>query len=265
MFRILIVDDDRAAAHLLRTVLKRLQRPHEEHLARDGVEALAFLRACGTEGQPDRPNLVLLDMNMPNLDGLETLSAIKSDPDLCVIPVIMFSSVSTPHQVRRCYEAHANCYVLKPTDLERSVNFVRAIEAFWIDFAHLPSRDQVLPASGSGTEVASGSTEATSQATRRDDSPGKEIATSAQGRGCEEHQRLFNGFGEAVGELVKLHQQQFLAIVEGDTDSHRFDLLIHMANESKQRAKYAYLSHVEAHGCSSKNAINEAGTRSDHR
>jgi two-component system response regulator len=257
MFRILIVDDDPAAAHLLRTLFKSLRRPHEAHFVRDGVEALNFLRSAGNHGQDGRPNLVILDIHMPHLDGFGTLSAIKSDPHLCTIPVIMFSSAAAPHEVLKCYQSHANCYVVKPTDLERSVNFVRAIEAFWIDFAHQPS--------GSGMEFASGATEATSWTTRRDDSLGQEVPTPARRRGCEEYKSLLNRFGEAVRELIKLHEQQFLAVVEGDTDSHRFDLLIHMANENKQTAKYDYLSHVESHGCTSTNAINEAGTRSNHR
>jgi hypothetical protein len=67
---------------------------------------------------------------------------------------------------------------------------------------------------------------------------------------CREQRRLLDAFGEAVQGLLLLHEQQFLAIVAGDLDSHRFDLLIHMANEAKQKVKYAYLEHVEAHGCS---------------
>jgi hypothetical protein len=67
---------------------------------------------------------------------------------------------------------------------------------------------------------------------------------------CEEHRRLLDEFGEAVEELLLLHEHQFLAIVQGDTESHRFDLLIHMANEKKLLAKYAYIRHVESHGCS---------------
>jgi hypothetical protein len=66
---------------------------------------------------------------------------------------------------------------------------------------------------------------------------------------CEESRRLLEAFGEAVKELRLLHEEQFLAVVEGDTDSHRFDLLIHMAIERKHQAKYAYLAHTEAHGC----------------
>jgi hypothetical protein len=74
---------------------------------------------------------------------------------------------------------------------------------------------------------------------------------------CAEQRRLLDMFGEAVQELMLLHEQQFLAIVAGDLESHRFDLLIHMANEKKQQAKYAYLHHVETHGCSANNGIDQ--------
>lgn len=74
---------------------------------------------------------------------------------------------------------------------------------------------------------------------------------------CPEQRRLLDAFGEAVQGLLLLHEQQFLAIVAGDLDSHRFDLLIHMANEAKQRAKYAYIEHVDAHGCSSDNVTHQ--------
>jgi hypothetical protein len=76
------------------------------------------------------------------------------------------------------------------------------------------------------------------------------IEKFAQGAGCHEHNRLLDDFGGAVRELLRLHQQQFMAIVDGDGECSRFDLLIHMANEYKQSTKYAYLRHVEAHGCS---------------
>jgi CheY-like chemotaxis protein len=225
--------------------------------------------------------LILLDMTMPRLSGLETLAAIKNDPELGVIPVIMYSSVSSSAEVRKCYQAHANCYVLKPTDLERSVKFVQAVEAFWIDFALLSSCDERTPKGGqsadskrkdpamdalrpgevrSGPEIANKSGEATRRAMRIDGSPVKESAAPARGPGCDEHNRLLDRFGEAVQELLKLHEQQFLAIVGGDTEGHRFDLLIHMANEKKQQAKYAYLLHVESHGCSNTNAIDETRT-----
>jgi hypothetical protein len=81
---------------------------------------------------------------------------------------------------------------------------------------------------------------------------GSPTGTEAPSRqsGCEEHNRLLDEFGIAVRALIDLHEQQFLAIVDGDSECHRFDLLIHMANEKKQLAKYAYLRHVQEHGCS---------------
>ena len=278
MFRILVVDDDRASAQLLQEVMKNLQRPHELYFVSDGVEALDFLHCRGAWVGASHPNLILLDMTMPRLSGLETLSAIKNDSELGVIPVIMHSSVSSPTEVRKCYAAHANCYVLKPTSLERSVKFVQAVEAFWMDFALLPSYDGPSPESiqtadskrkdsvmdalhpgeiRPGPEIAIKPREAMSRAIHLDGSPVKETAAPARVQGCDEHNRLLDGFGEAVQELLKLHEQQFLAIVGGDAEGHRFDLLIHMANEKKQSAKYAYLLHVESHGCSNTDAIDE--------
>ncbi len=279
-FRILVVDDDRAAASSLREMMKNVHRPYELHFVGDGVEALDFLHCRGAYADGQRPNLILLDMNMPRLGGLETLSAIKSDPELCVIPVIILSSSNSPDDVRKSYQAHANCYVQKPASLERSEKLVQAVGAFWMDFALLPDCDgptsqhrhsidskrdtatlDPLEAAEThdGKKIASVSGEARSQPMRIADSPTKETATPRR-PGCEEHNRLLDEFGAAVQELLKLHEGQFLAIVEGDTECHRFDILIHMANEKKQLAKYAYLRHVEAHGCSNFNALNQART-----
>ena len=92
------------------------------------------------------------------------------------------------------------------------------------------------------------------------DTPGKETATAKRGSGCEVHNGLLDEFGESVRQLLTLHEQQFLAIVDGDPECNRFDILIHMANEKKHLAKYAYLRHVEAHGCSNINALNKTRT-----
>lgn len=142
-FRILIVDDNEADAKLITELMKNLQRPHAEYIVNDGLEALDFLHCRGRYHSMPRPNLVLLDVNMPGLTGIETLSAIKGDPELSVIPVIMLSTSDSPDEVRRCYQAHANVYVQKPTDLDRSDRLIRAIEAFWMDFAILPACDRV--------------------------------------------------------------------------------------------------------------------------
>ena len=90
---------------------------------------------------------------------------------------------------------------------------------------------------------------------RSNDSPENDTGASCRKSGCEEHDRLLTEFGAAVRELLDLHEQQFLAIVDGDTESSRFDVLIHMVNEKKQLAKYAYLRHVDAHGCSNHDGV----------
>jgi len=92
------------------------------------------------------------------------------------------------------------------------------------------------------------------------DTPAKETATPTRGAGCEDHNRLLDEFGVSVQELLKLHEHQFLAIVDGDPECNRFDILIHMANERKHQAKYAYLRHVESHGCSNINAFDKTRT-----
>src|SRR5580693_4637084 len=142
VFHILVVDDDRASAELLRGLMKNLRGRYELYFAWDGIEALDFLRRRGAHAEVPRPNLILLDINMPRLGGLETLSAIKSDPELYAIPVIVFSSSIAPDDVRRSYQAHANCYVQKPNDLERFVKLVQSVEDFWMDFAILPAGDE---------------------------------------------------------------------------------------------------------------------------
>jgi two-component system, chemotaxis family, response regulator Rcp1 len=266
VFRILVVDDDRAGAYLLREPMRNLRCRSELHFVWDGVEALDFLHRRGSHIDAPRPNLILLDVNMPRLGGLETLSAIKGDPELYAIPVIMLSVSNAPEDVRESYLARANCYVQKPLDLDRSVKLVQAVETLWMDFALLPEpfrgRQQDLYSTHSKTDTAKSATlevpgkriapipaEARSQ-TIHDDSPASKIATRSRKSNCEEHSGLLDELGEAVRELLQLHEQQFRAIVDEDSDCTRFDLLIHMANEKKQRVKYAYLRHVEAHGCS---------------
>ena len=273
MFRILVVDDDRAVVYSLREVMKSLRSRPELYFVSDGVDALDFLHGRAAYAGAPRPDLILLDVNMPRLGGLETLSAIKSDPQLHAIPVIMLSGSTSPDDIRDSYQARANCYVQKPTDLDRSVKFVQAIETFWTDFALFPaSDDRTRPRQAidsrwqivtdtrlpvSGKPLASTSAEARNRAMHHD-SPDLKIAKPRRTSVCEQHNQLLDEFGEAVRKLLDLHEQQFQAIVEEDSECTRFDLLIHMANEQKQRAKYAYLRHVEAHGCSNHDDIKQA-------
>jgi chemotaxis family two-component system response regulator Rcp1 len=271
MFQILVVDDDRAGAYLLERAMKNFRFRPVLHFVWDGLEALDFLHRRGRYSDAPRPNLILLDINMPRLGGVETLSAIKNDPELYVIPIIMLSTSGSPDDVRDSYEARANCYLQKPVDLDKSEKLVQAIETFWMELVLLPGRDARTPHSRqlpdfkknraqfsavdvediSGSPIALEVAEASRRATF--DSPEKKIRRS----GCEAYNRLLDEFGTRVQHVIELHRQQFLAIAEDDSECFRFDVLIHMANEKKQRAKYAYLRHVEAHGCSNEDEFKQ--------
>ena len=142
MFRLLIVEDNPAEAALMRDLLKTLRRPHELYFAADGLDALDFLHCRGAYADAPRPNLILLDVQMPRMNGHDFLTSIKNDPQFSVIPVIMLSTSIRPEDISRAYQAHANCYVQKPNSLERAEKLIRAIEAFWIDVAILPPCDE---------------------------------------------------------------------------------------------------------------------------
>lgn len=263
MFRILVVDDNPIDADLLREVAQMLSLPTEIEWAGNGAEALE--RLSGRTGTPAAlPHLILIDVNMPRVNGLETLAAIKSDPKLSLIPVIMLSTTSQPDDVRKSYQAHANCFVQKPTSLTESEDLLRAIQNFWMNFAILP-----LPPRGEvsnrqetnvGLTVAPETLEASNRAPMMDQPVGLEAAAFRANSGCAEHARLLGDLAGASKELVQFHEQQFVAIVQGDRECHRFDLLIHMANEKKQHAKYAYLRHVEEHGCLNWDVVDKSRT-----
>jgi chemotaxis family two-component system response regulator Rcp1 len=243
-FRILVVDDN----------LKALSRPYELDWAKDGSAALGLLAQLKSRTHDPMPHLILMDVNMPRLNGLEALQVIKSDPELQVIPVVMFSTSAAPLEVRRIYEAHANCFVEKPGSFEEYERLLRSIESFWMDYAVLPQLDDVRSRTGEkGPSHARATGEVSSQAIVVGES--SLTLPLPQSPGCEEHLRLMEEFAKSVKELLSLHQQQFEAAVRGDPESNRFDLLIHMANEKKQGAKYDYLRHVESHGCSNLDAI----------
>jgi chemotaxis family two-component system response regulator Rcp1 len=267
MFRILIVDDNLAMGQLLQELMKNSPHRHEFFFAQDGLEALELLHRRGAYADVPRPHLILLDMNMPRLSGLDTLSRIKADPDLRVIPVIMLSTAGSPEDVRKSYRAGANAYLRKPATLQGALKLVQAVENFWMDLALLSGTGQASSEGGvrvdaeviipAGTRPGPPIATTTGQAAwRRWEASQKKIAALPDRLAdCEEHDRLLREFGDAVLDILKLHEQQYLAIIEGDSDSQRFDLLIHMASEKKQTAKYDYIQHVGIHGCKDKNAF----------
>ena len=135
---VLIVEDNPGDVELAKEALRETSLPLELYVAGDGEEALRFLRR--EEGFADAPpiDLVLLDLNMPKKTGHEVLDEMKSDPDLRLTPVVVFTSSSSRDDIEGAYDRYANCYVTKPGDLDELVDVVRAIEAFWLTVVRLP-------------------------------------------------------------------------------------------------------------------------------
>lgn len=135
---ILLVEDSPSDVRLTQVALRQSTIPHHLHIAEDGEEALDFLYKRSRHLRAPRPDLVLLDLNLPNIDGREVLSTIKQDPHLCTIPVIVLSTSSAPTDVQESYKRAANCFITKPDDWERFTSVIQAIESFWFETATLP-------------------------------------------------------------------------------------------------------------------------------
>jgi CheY-like chemotaxis protein len=135
---LLIIDDDPSQAALMKAVVRELGLPHHCHYAFNGSVALDFLRRIPPFERAPRPDLILLDLNMPGMNGREVLHIVKSDPALHSIPVIMLSSSHAIQEVAACYGEHANAYIQKPLDLEGNLSVVRHLDRFWSGLALLP-------------------------------------------------------------------------------------------------------------------------------
>jgi CheY-like chemotaxis protein len=139
----LLVEDNPGDVRLTRDAFSAgAARPHFT-VAKDGVEALAMLRHEGKYSECPRPDLILLDINLPLKDGREVLKEIKSDDDLRLIPVVMLTTSDSDSDVKASYRAGANCYVTKPVDLGAFNAVVRSVESFWLSIATLPPRPRV--------------------------------------------------------------------------------------------------------------------------
>ena len=138
---ILLVEDNPADVQLTVEALRDARVHNNLHVAGDGEEALAFLRRRHGYAEAPRPDLVLLDLNLPRKSGREVLSDIKADPDLRRIPVIILSTSSNDDDIASAYDLAANCYVTKPVDLDEFIGVVRAIDSFWLSLAKLPTTD----------------------------------------------------------------------------------------------------------------------------
>ena len=136
---ILLVEDNPGDVRLTQEALREGKVKNNLHVARDGVEALAFLRREGIHKDATRPDLVLLDLNLPRKDGREVLEEIKADPALKMIPVVVLTTSSAENDILNTYSLHANCYITKPVDLEQFVKVVKSIDDFWLTVVRLPS------------------------------------------------------------------------------------------------------------------------------
>jgi two-component system, chemotaxis family, response regulator Rcp1 len=135
---ILLVEDNPGDARLAMEVLKEAKVRNNLHWTKDGVEALAFLRRERPYERKPRPDVILLDLNLPRKDGREVLAEIKNDEELKRIPVVVLTISKDEEDIFRTYNLHANCYVTKPIDLDQFVKVVRSIEDFWLTIVKLP-------------------------------------------------------------------------------------------------------------------------------
>jgi two-component system, chemotaxis family, response regulator Rcp1 len=137
---ILLVEDNPADARLILEALKECHISHRLQVVEDGVEALAYLRRESAYVGKPRPHLILLDLNLPRMDGRDVLGQIKSNASLRDIPVVVLTTSQAETDIGVCYERHANCYVTKPVDLSEYMATVKSIENFWLATAKLPTR-----------------------------------------------------------------------------------------------------------------------------
>ena len=137
---VLLVEDDPGDVLMTQEAFEEHQVGNRLAVVSDGAEALAYLRREGRYADAVRPDLVLLDLNLPRLDGLEVLEEIKKDVDLCQIPVVVLTTSQADEDVLRSYQLHANAYVTKPVDFERFIAVVRQIDQFFVSVVKLPPR-----------------------------------------------------------------------------------------------------------------------------
>jgi CheY-like chemotaxis protein len=135
---ILLVEDNEADIRLTREVFADGRLLNRLNITRDGEEAMSFLRRERPFQEAPRPDLILLDLNLPRKDGREVLAEIKNDPELRRIPVVILTTSRAEADVVQTYELHANCYIVKPVDLGQFINVIRSIEDFWLKLVRLP-------------------------------------------------------------------------------------------------------------------------------
>jgi chemotaxis family two-component system response regulator Rcp1 len=136
---ILLVEDNPADVRLTREIFENGHDSTHLNVVRDGEEAMAFIRREGDYADSPRPQLVLLDLNLPRKDGREVLQELKTDTELCQIPVVVLTTSAAESDILRSYQLHANCFITKPLDLDEFFEVVSSIKDFWLANARLPS------------------------------------------------------------------------------------------------------------------------------
>jgi chemotaxis family two-component system response regulator Rcp1 len=137
---IFLVEDNRGDIRLIQEALKNAATPFDVVVVRDGVEAMSYLRQTGSYAGAIRPDLILLDLNLPKKDGREVLAEIKADQSLRHIPVVVLTTSRNEDDICKSYDLHVNCYISKSRNLSQLFKIVRGIEEFWLETATLPPK-----------------------------------------------------------------------------------------------------------------------------
>jgi CheY-like chemotaxis protein len=140
VIEVLLVEDDPGDVVLIREAFEHNKVYNALHVVSDGVQALEFLRREGDHADAPRPDLVLLDLNLPRKDGRQVLAEVKDDTDLRTIPVVVLTTSEAEEDILRSYDLHANAYVTKPVDFDRFIEVVRQIDDFFVSVVKLPHR-----------------------------------------------------------------------------------------------------------------------------
>ncbi|MCY0853543.1 response regulator [Cupriavidus sp. D39] len=135
----LLVEDNPGDVRLTQEALRESKVKNNLHVVSNGVDAIAFLRRKGPFANAPRPDIILLDLNLPKKDGREVLAEIKADPVLRRIPVVVITSSEAEQDILKSYDLHVNCYVTKPVDLEQFMKVVQSVETFWLTIVKLPT------------------------------------------------------------------------------------------------------------------------------
>ena len=139
---VLLVEDNEDDIELTLEALKDSRVRMEIHVVSDGISAMTFLRREGEYTATPRPDLILLDLNLPLMDGREVLKAIREDPDLTDIPVVVLTTSEDEGDILKAYKLHANCYISKPVDFSRFTEIIKQIDGFWLQLVKLPRREE---------------------------------------------------------------------------------------------------------------------------